>query len=106
MSEEIQKKLDEAVKLLVEACHPERIILFGSYARGTQKEDSDLDLMVVEKTVKSRADEMVRLCRVLSPLLLGVDLIVVDSKMFEAEREVSGVYQEASTDGKVLYEAA
>lgn len=107
MNDALQKKLDDAVKLLVEACHPERIILFGSYARGTQDERSDIDIMVVENTVSSKADEIVRLCRVLSPLRLGVDLIVVDSKTFQYWAETPGtIHYEAFTDGKVLYAEA
>ena len=107
MSEEFQSKLNEAVKLLIEACHPERIIQFGSYARGTETEDSDLDLMVIENRVQDRAEEMVRLCRILSPLQLGVDLVVADSETFKNWRECPGsVYYEAHTDGKSLYEAA
>ena len=107
MSEELQKKLDEAVKLLVEACHPERIILFGSYARGTHDEGSDIDLMVIEKDVASKADEIVRLCRVLSPLRLPVDVIVVDAETFRAMSQSPGsIHYEASTDGKTLYAEA
>ena len=40
-------KLAEIVRRLVEAFQPERIYLFGSYARGEVHPDSDYDLMVV-----------------------------------------------------------
>ena len=40
-------------------------MLFGSYARGDAREDSDLDLLVIEPRVDDRAKEMVRLRRVL-----------------------------------------
>jgi predicted nucleotidyltransferase len=40
--------IDQAVELLRKAADPVRIILFGSFARGDQTEDSDLDLLVVE----------------------------------------------------------
>ena len=107
MSEELKTKLNEVVKLLVDACHPTRIILFGSYATGTQKEESDIDILVIEKNVVSKADEIVRLCRVLSPTGLSVDLIVVDEATFQYWAETPGtVHYDASVEGKTLYEAA
>jgi len=44
---EIPARLNEAVRLLGEAYRPERIYLFGSWARGDARPDSDLDLMVI-----------------------------------------------------------
>ena len=60
--------IQEAVDLLMKAARPEKIILFGSYARGDAREDSDLDFLIVEAEVESRRKKMVRLRRVLSPL--------------------------------------
>ncbi|WP_363319324.1 nucleotidyltransferase domain-containing protein [Accumulibacter sp.] len=40
---------------------PARVILFGSYARGTADDDSDLDLMVIEREVPDKAAEHIRL---------------------------------------------
>lgn len=87
----------EAVKLLQRAAPRARIILFGSYARGSAREDSDLDFLVVEPEVKSRRAEMVRLRDVLRPLRIPVDVLVVSQKTFE---------EWADAAGTVLYEAA
>jgi predicted nucleotidyltransferase len=57
----------EAVKLLQRAVPRARIILFGSYAYGSAREDSAPDFLVVEPEVKSRRAEMVRLRDVLRP---------------------------------------
>jgi hypothetical protein len=43
------QKIQEAVRRLVEAACPVRIIMFGSQARGEDSQDSDLDLVVVER---------------------------------------------------------
>ena len=43
----VEDVLQEIVRRIVEAVHPDRIILFGSYARGEPNEHSDLDIMVV-----------------------------------------------------------
>jgi hypothetical protein len=46
---------------LDEYSSPARVILFGSYARGTADDDSDLDLMVIEREVPDKAAEHIRL---------------------------------------------
>src|SRR5690349_13680321 len=39
--------LEEVTRRLVEACHPDRIYLFGSVARGDADADSDYDFLLV-----------------------------------------------------------
>lgn len=46
--------LDEIVRRVVEAVHPDKIILFGSHARGDAGPDSDLDLLVVTPSEEPR----------------------------------------------------
>ncbi len=53
--------IDGAVGRIVAAAQPSKVILFGSYARGDADEDSDIDLMVVEREVKNRGEEMLKL---------------------------------------------
>lgn len=64
------------LQTLIEAAHPERIILFGSHARGDAREDSDLDFLVVEAQMEDRARERVRLRCALRPLRIPVDALV------------------------------
>ena len=89
--------INKAVELLRQAAPDATIILFGSWARGEGKEDSDLDFLVVEPNFTSRHDEMVRLNDVLRPLRIPVDVLVVTRKTYE---------DWADTPGTVLYEAA
>jgi uncharacterized protein len=42
-----QKHIDELTERIASEFHPERIILFGSYAYGQPGPDSDVDLLVV-----------------------------------------------------------
>ena len=99
-----QKTIEEAVELLRMAANPVRIILFGSYARGDIKETSDLDFLVVEKEIKARRKEVVRLRDVLSPLRVPVDILVVSEKSYTEWKDTPGtVIYEASIEGKVVY---
>src|SRR5579864_1160397 len=74
------RMLDAAAQLLVDAAHPSKIILFGSYAHDEQNADSDLDLLVVLPEVTNRFAEMVRLRRVLGPIRMPIDLLVYSEK--------------------------
>lgn len=47
MKKQIEKAIKEMVKRIVRQFQPEKIILFGSHARGTSRSDSDIDLLVV-----------------------------------------------------------
>lgn len=100
-------KLDEAVRRLVAAAQPGKIILFGSHSRHRANEDSDVDLMVVREEVKDPAAESVQLRRVLKDIVMAVDLLVVSREQYDYWRDTPGnVFFEAATEGKVLYEAA
>ena len=102
-----QTTIDKAISLLREAAQPKKIILFGSHGRGEARQESDVDLLVIETEVKDRVAEMTRLSRVLSPLRMSVDLLVVSQEMFDYWATTPGnVYFAAIHEGKVLYEAA
>ncbi|MFP4250904.1 MAG: nucleotidyltransferase domain-containing protein, partial [Armatimonadota bacterium] len=45
---DLPEKVQEIIQKIVEGYDPEKIIVFGSYARGDWTEDSDLDLLVVK----------------------------------------------------------
>ncbi len=103
----LPETLTEAVRRIVEAAHPLRIILFGSQARGDTKTDSDFDIMVVEEQVQDAIQEAARLHQLLRGIILPVDIVVVAKSKFEYWRDTPGnVYFEAALDGKCLYEAA
>jgi len=100
-----EQKIKEAVELLRQSADPVKIILFGSYARGVPRDDSDLDFLVVEKEVESRYREMIRLQKAILPLRLAADILVVSKKNFEEWSDTPGnVLYFAAQEGKVVYE--
>jgi predicted nucleotidyltransferase len=64
----IADQLRPYLQVLVEQFHPERVILFGSYAYGEPTEDSDVDLLVVKDIESSPVSEATRIRRALRPL--------------------------------------
>jgi predicted nucleotidyltransferase len=101
------EKVEEAVRRLVEAGRPRKLILFGSYVHGETDRDSDLDVLVVtEDEVENTRKESARLRRLLRGLRLGVDLLVVREADFNRLKDRIGlIYREAVRDGRVVYEA-
>lgn len=99
-----EAKIEEAVRTLVGTAHPERIILFGSYARGDAQEDSDVDLLVIERDVPDKAKEMVRLRRALRPLRIPVDVLVASVAEVEDIGHLPGtpIYW-ALREGRAMY---
>jgi len=97
--------LDEVVRRVVEVAQPERVIVFGSAARGEAGRESDVDLLVV----KAGADPLEvarRIYRRLFGVGAAVDVVVVTPEDLERYRESPGlVIKDALTEGKVVYEA-
>ena len=96
--------IDRAVRIRAETAKPSRIMVFGSYARGDAREDSDLDLLVIEPRVEDRAREMVRLRRALRPLRIPVEILVysADEVARWGDQPGSALYW-ALREGKIVH---
>lgn len=100
-----QEILNEATRRLVEKFHPEKIILFGSHARGTADGRSDIDLLVISHIKEKRRKLMVEMNRVLTELEYAFDIIILTREEFERDRKIPGtIGRYASREGKILYE--
>src|SRR5215510_14184595 len=75
--------LSEVVDRIVRKFHPIRIILFGSWARGSAREDSDLDLLVVLPKVAHKRKAAIQIGNSLSNLPIGKDIIVTTPEDIE-----------------------
>lgn len=101
--------LQQMVKAIVEEVDPEQVILFGSRARGDDRENSDVDLMVVESEPfgpgRSRHGEMVKLYHALADFRVATDVLVYSQDDVAYWRDsLNHVLARALREGKVLYE--
>jgi predicted nucleotidyltransferase len=98
--------VDRAGRLLADAVPPEsKVILFGSRGRGDATADSDFDFLVIEPSVESKLEEMVRLRDALDPLPVAADVIVATRAYVEEWGDVPGtMLHDALREGRVLAE--
>lgn len=99
--------IEEMVRRIAERFSPERIILFGSHARGETSHDSDVDLLVLFTEVADPRQRAAELYAALIGCALPKDIVVSTTARFERYRNVvNTVYWPAAREGKVLYERA
>ncbi|MGN6540478.1 MAG: nucleotidyltransferase domain-containing protein [Ginsengibacter sp.] len=101
-----QQQIKNLIDEIVAGYDPEKIYLFGSYAKGNHNENSDIDLFIVKKTDKRKLDRNreVRKCIKTYPST-GLDVFVLTpSELKKGMREFINIGKEAVTTGKLVYE--
>lgn len=92
------------VRRIVREFDPERIILFGSHARGDAGPDSDVDLLVVMPVKGDKRKKQVEIRVVLHDVGIPKDIIVTTPEDFAWRKDVVGTIEyPAVREGKVLY---
>jgi predicted nucleotidyltransferase len=98
--------LETLVRRIVEVARPDRIVLFGSAARGEMGPDSDIDVLVVKSGVEHRRRLAQDIYMNLSGVGVGVDLIVLTPEDLEAQKDgVGSIFGPALDEGRVIYAA-
>lgn len=100
--------IHEIVRRIVQTCAPLKVILFGSRARGTATEGSDVDFLVIvphsEQRPARRAADLLSRCR---PRLVAMDVLVRTPEEIERRRAGFDPFLERIlAEGKILYDAA
>lgn len=99
--------IEEMVRRIVSHFSPERLILFGSHARGAAGPDSDVDLLVVMPCPQSTRLQVVEIRKLLADLPIAKDVVVVTPEYFARYRDIVGtIVWPAVREGKLLYERA
>ncbi len=97
-------QIEELGRRIAEEFQPQRIVLFGSYARGQATPDSDVDLLIITPIEKRPADKAVQIMLKVRPAF-PVDLIVrTPEKVRERLAIDDGFMREILEQGITLYE--
>jgi transcriptional regulator with XRE-family HTH domain len=103
-SSAIEAAIAQMTSIIVERFDPERIILFGSHARGSAGPDSDVDLLVLMEDPGSKRRIAVEIGAALHGFRLPKDIIVTTPSEFEERKEIAGTIERpAAREGRVLY---
>ena len=101
---EVESKIQEMVRRIIEGFHPDKIILFGSRARGDAQPDSDVDLLVVIPTL-AKKETMLGIRLAVRRMGISKDIVVVTPEEFEQRKNIVGTMAyPAHHEGRVLYE--
>ncbi len=97
--------LPEAVQRLVQELHPEKVILFGSYAYGAPTPDSDVDLLIIADIAGSPKERYLAVSCLLYPRPFPVDVLVKTPREVELALQAGDFFiREILTRGRVLYD--
>ena len=96
------------IEAIVRNADPDQTILFGSRARGDDRPNSDLDLIVIEADPfdgeRSRIEEMARLSKAIAKFLVPADILVYSQDDVVCLRDsLNHVPVRAPREGRILY---
>lgn len=104
---DISKKLDHYVRCISNAMKVDQIILFGSYAKGSAHEYSDIDIAVVSQELdknKSRYENVREIKKKSKLIEAGLQLFAYPKETFDKELGVERLFiREIKKTGKVIY---
>jgi predicted nucleotidyltransferase len=100
-------KIKELTNRIVIQYHPDKIVLFGSYAEGTQQVDSDLDILIVKDTNQPLHQRGFELRMSLIDLAIPIDLLIYTNSEFMKEKaNPNSFLHTALKKSEILYERA
>ena len=99
--------IEQIVNTIVTTAEPDKIILFGSYARGDNKENSDVDILILKKGLKNERELTNSLYMEFfnKKISIPIDILAVDyNKYYQLNNDIGYVYKTIDREGKVIYE--
>ena len=107
-TQEARKVIGDILRKLVADYAPQRVILFGSYAHGNPRSDSDVDLLIIKETSDRFIDRWVTVRRILSDAKrsLPLDILILTPQEVAHRLAIGDQFvAEVLERGEVLYAA-
>lgn len=99
--EEIIDKTRKYSELVVDLLSPKMIVLYGSYAKETAREDSDIDIAIIFDTL---GEDFLEKSHQLFKLRRGIDSRI-EPILIELDNDKSGFCEDILKTGKIIYAA-
>lgn len=100
-----QEQINDVVDIIVRNTKPEKVILFGSYAYGEPKEDSDLDILVIKDMDVDIYRCSGEIKRYLRGSKIPIDVVVYTKAEVEEWKDTKAAFiTQVIENGRVLYE--
>jgi len=107
MHEISDRLIDEVVRRILAIAHPQKIVLFGSYARSEARQTSDLDILVIQDSSQPRYRRSAPFYTALADLPVDIEIVVYTPAETEEWASVrQALVTTALREGRVLYERA
>ncbi|MCQ2085281.1 MAG: nucleotidyltransferase domain-containing protein [archaeon] len=102
-----EDKLKEFVERISQGLNPKAIFVFGSVAKGTATEDSDLDLMVVLDTDMSYYERTLAVRKCIGVTTIPIDILAfTPAEIEEGKTKKGSIISEVLNTGRVIYGTA
>jgi len=98
--------LEQIVAFITSRISPERIVLFGSYARGEHTENSDVDILILLKNLENERKITGQLYKALldENISVPIDFIAIDYDKYNKLKDRAGlIYKTIEQEGQILY---
>lgn len=104
MEIDLEKEIKDILQQIIEKYHPDKVILFGSAARGELGPDGDADLLVIKKNTPLYGADRIRELSRLIERNIPLDLLVYRPEEFEKRLAMGDPFLKAIVkEGRVLY---
>ena len=100
----LEKEIKTFVDRIADACNPKAIIIFGSVAKGTSDENSDLDIMVILETDMTYYERTLAVRRAIGVTSIPIDILAFTPEEVDAAKgKRRSIISEALSTGRVVY---
>lgn len=98
-------EIDNLVGRIVACTQPQKVLIFGSYAKGTATIKSDLDVLVIKETTLPMANRADDLKPMLSQVLIPIDVhVYTPEEVEEYGKEPFSFINSILKSGKTVFE--